>query len=383
MSQHLNNKPLSDILVVDFTHVLSGPFCTMMLADQGARVIKIEKTGTGDDSRAFGPFYEDNSSVYFEFVNRGKESITLNLKDADDLDLVKKMISKADVVVENFRPGTMARLGLGPDDLLKKYPQLIVCSISGFGQTGPMKFEPAYDTVVQALSGLMSVTGFPDGKPTRVGTSISDLTAGLFAYAAITTALVGRQKTGKGTTIDIAMLDGTFTLLEHGLMDALAEHIDPTRIGNAHPSICPFDAFQCTDRMLAICCGNDHLFGKLCDTLGLTEAKNDPKYATNDKRMQNQVSLKESMEAVLRTQPATVWSEKLQEAGIPAGLVQTVTEAEQMPQIIERDMITTIGNRQVPGNPIKFGGFDSSCANTPPPTLGSDNDKIRDYFNKK
>lgn len=380
MSQHLNSKPLSGILVIDFTHVLSGPFCTMMLADQGARVIKIEQPGTGDDSRAFGPFYEDHSSVYFEFVNRGKESITLNLKDVDDLNLAKRMISRADVVVENFRPGTMERLGLAPDDLLKQYPHLIVCSISGFGQTGPMKLEPAYDTVVQALSGLMSVTGFPDSNPTRVGTSISDLTAGLFAYSAITTALVGRQRTGKGTTIDIAMLDGTFALLEHGLMDALAENIDPKRIGNAHPSIAPFDAFRCADRMLAICCGNDHLFGKLCDTLGLTEAKTDPRYATNDKRMQNQASLKESMETVLMTQPATVWSEKLQESGIPAGLVQTVTEAEQMQQIIEREMIVTVGNRQFPGNPIKFGGFDSSCADTLPPALGSDNDKIRDYF---
>jgi CoA:oxalate CoA-transferase len=158
MNQLQKSKPLSGILVIDFTHVLSGPFCTMMLADQGARVIKIEQPGTGDDSRAFGPFYEDHSSVYFEFVNRGKESITLNLKDADDLNLAKRMISRADVVVENFRPGTMERLGLAPDNLLKQYPRLIVCSISGFGQTGPMKLEPVYDTVVQALSGLMSVT---------------------------------------------------------------------------------------------------------------------------------------------------------------------------------------------------------------------------------
>lgn len=382
MSQRLNGKPLSGILVIDFTHVLSGPFCTMMLADQGARVIKIERSGTGDDSRAFGPFYEDHSSVYFEFVNRGKESITLNLKDVDDLNLVKRMISRSDVVVENFRPGTMERLGLGPDDLLEQYPHLIVCSISGFGQTGPMKFEPAYDTVVQALSGLMSVTGFPDGNPTRVGTSISDLTAGLFAYSAITTALVGRHRTGKGTTIDIAMLDGTFALLEHGLMDALAEHIDPKRMGNSHPSIAPFDTYQCADRMLAICCGNDDLFGKLCDTLSLKEAKNDPRYAGNEKRMENQASLKESMEAVLKTDRATVWWDKLQESGIPAGLVQTVKEAEQMQQIIERDLIVTIGNRQVPGNPLKFGGFDSSCADTPPPALGSDNEKIRDYFNQ-
>ncbi len=382
MSENLNGKPLNGILVIDFTHVLSGPFCTMMLADQGARIIKIERAGSGDDSRAFGPFYEDNSSVYFEFVNRGKESITLNLKNANDLELVKRMISKADVVVENFRPGTMQRLGLGPEDLVKQYPQLIYCSISGFGQTGPMKLEPAYDTVIQALSGLMSVTGFPDGKPTRVGTSFSDLTAGLFAYAAITTALVGRQKTGKGTTIDVSMLDGTFTLLEHGLMDALAEHIDPKRIGNAHPSIVPFDAYQCSDRMLAICCGNDHLFVKLCDALGLTQAKADPNYATNEKRMENREALTEAIENVLKTQPAQTWSDKLQEAGIPAGIVQTVTEAEKMQQIVARDMVVTVGKRQLPGNPLKMGGYDSSCASTPPPALGADSDRIREFFSK-
>ncbi len=382
MSEIQKNKPLNGILVIDFTHVLSGPFCTMMLADQGARVIKIERAGTGDDSRAFGPFYEDQSSVYFEFINRGKESITLNLKDPDDLNLVKKMLARADVVVENFRPGTMGRLGLGPDVLVKEYPHLIVCSISGFGQTGPMKFEPAYDTVVQALSGLMSVTGFPSGPPTRVGTSISDLSAGLFAYSAITTALVGRERTGKGTTIDVAMLDGTFALLEHGLMDALAEHIDPKRIGNSHPSIAPFDTYQCKDRMIAICCGNDHLFGKLCETLKLTEAKSDPRYASNEKRMENRDSLKESMESVLKTDSATVWSNKLQGAGIPAGLVQTATEAEQMDQIKERDMIVTIRGRDVPGNPLKFGNYDSSCADTPPPELGADSDKIRQFFDQ-
>jgi CoA:oxalate CoA-transferase len=380
MSEIQKNKPLNGILVIDFTHVLSGPFCTMMLADQGARVIKIERAGTGDDSRAFGPFYEDQSSVYFEFINRGKESITLNLKDPNDLNLVKKMLAKADVVVENFRPGTMGRLGLAPDDLVKEYPHLIVCSISGFGQTGPMKFEPAYDTVVQALSGLMSVTGFPSGPPTRVGTSISDLSAGLFAYSAITTALVGRQRTGKGTTIDVAMLDGTFALLEHGLMDALAEHIDPKRIGNSHPSIAPFDTYHCKDRMIAICCGNDHLFGKLCETLKLTEAKSDPRYASNEKRMENRDSLKESMESVLKTDSGIVWSNKLQGAGIPAGLVQTATEAEQMDQIKERNMIVTIRGRDVPGNPLKFGNYDSSCADTAPPELGADSDKIRQFF---
>lgn len=380
MSQEGDRKPLAGMLVVDFTHVLSGPFCTMMMADQGARVLKIEHPGAGDDTRAFGPFYEDGSSVYFEFVNRGKESIALNLKDPADLELVKRMISRADVVVENFRPGTMTKLGLDPGELVKANERLVVCSISGFGQTGPMRREPAYDTVVQALSGLMSVTGFPDQSPTRVGTSISDLGAGLFAYAAITTALLARERTGKGTTIDVAMLDGTFVLLEHGLMDALAEHIDPTRMGNRHPSICPFDTYQCKNRMLAICCGNDQLFHTLCEALGLEAAKTDPRYATNELRLENQASLKEAMEGVMRTDDAESWHSKLRAAGIPNGPVQTVAEAENMEQLRSRDMVVTIRGRDVPGTPIKFGSYASSCAMSPPPDLDANGDRIRKEF---
>ena len=210
------SKPLEGITVVDMTRVLSGPYCAMMLADHGARVIKIERPGTGDDSRAFGPFYdkEATDSVYFHFVNRGKESIALNLKDDGDREVFETLLKSADVVIENFRPGTMAKLGYAPEDLRKKYPRLIVCSISGFGQSGPLSKLPAYDTVIQAMSGFMSVTGFPDGPPTRAGTSIADLSAGLFGFAAVSTALAGRERTGQGTTIDVAMLDGLFSMLE-------------------------------------------------------------------------------------------------------------------------------------------------------------------------
>jgi CoA:oxalate CoA-transferase len=378
--QATGSKPLAGITVVDFTHVLSGPFCAMMMADQGARVIKLERVGTGDDSRQFGPFYENGTSVYFHFVNRGKESIAVNLKNPADLDLVKRMIAKADVVIENFRPGTMAKLGLAPEDLVKEHPRLIFCSISGFGQTGPMSREPAYDTVVQALSGLMSVTGFPEGLPTRVGTSIGDLAAGMFAYMAILTALMARERTGKGTTIDVAMLDGLFALLEHGLMDALAKHLNPTRIGNRHPSISPFDAYTCKDRMLVICCGTDALFGHLCDGLGLNDLKGDDRFATNEKRNENQTALKEAMEQVLKQDSAEAWRKKLESAGIPVGLVQTVEEAEEMEQIRVRQMIVSLGGRKVPGNPMKFGAYDSSPAAMVPPALDKDGAKIREEF---
>jgi CoA:oxalate CoA-transferase len=373
-------KPLAGITVVDFTHVLSGPFCTMLLADQGARVIKLEREKTGDDSRQFGPFYDDGTSVYYYFVNRGKESVVVNLKDNDDLALVKKMISKADVVVENFRPGTMAKLGLAPSDLVDENPRLIVCSISGFGQTGPMSQEPAYDTVVQALSGLMSVTGFSESLPTRVGTSIGDLSAGLFAYSAIATALAARERTGKGTTIDIAMLDGLFSLMEHGLMDSLAKKINPERIGNRHPSISPFDAYFCKDRLLVICCGNDALFDHLCDVLGLPELKTDERFVTNEKRNENQQVLKDLMEKSLNQDTADSWREKLEKAGIPVGIALTVTEAENLEQIRFRKMVCSSGDKEIPGNPIKFGAYDSNMSSMAPPKLDADGIKIREEF---
>ena len=373
-------KPLEGITVVDFTHVLSGPYCAMVLADQGARVIKVERIRLGDDSRQFGPFYEDGTSVYYYFVNRGKESIAVNLKDPGDMSLIKRIISKADVVVENFRPGTMAKLGIAPDELVKEFPRLIVCSISGFGQTGPMSQEPAYDSVIQALSGLMSVTGFPDGIPTRVGTSIGDLSAGLFAYAAITTALYAREKTGKGTTIDISMLDGLFSLMEHGLMDSLALKINPERIGNRHPSITPFDAFACKDRLLVICCGNDVLFGHLCVTLGLPDLPKDQRFDSNAKRNANQQALKDLLEGPLRQDTAVAWRTKLEKAGIPVGLVLTVEEAENLEQIRFRNMVSQSGDKAVPGNPIKFGSYSAGISPVVPPRLDAEGPAIRKEF---
>jgi CoA:oxalate CoA-transferase len=373
-------KSLEGVIVVDFTHVLSGPFCAMMLADQGARVIKIERIRLGDDSRQFGPFYEDGTSVYYYFVNRGKESIAIDLKNPDDMNLVKRIMSTADVVIENFRPGTMAKLGISPEVLVKENPRLIVCSISGFGQTGPLSQEPAYDSVIQALSGLMSVTGFPDGIPTRIGTSIGDLSAGLFAYAAITTALYAREKTDKGTTIDISMLDGLFSLMEHGLMDSLALKINPERIGNRHPSITPFDAFACKDRLLVICCGNDVLFAHLCHTLGLHDLPKDERFVSNALRNKNQQALKDLLEVPLQKDTAASWREKLEKAGIPVGLVLSVEEAENLEQIRCREMVSHSGDKEVPGNPIKFGAYSSEISTVVPPDLDAEGPGIRKEF---
>jgi CoA:oxalate CoA-transferase len=380
---HLDtSKPhaLEGILVIDFTHVLSGPTCTRMLADAGARVIKIERPGKGDDTREMGPFAKDGTSEYYRFANLGKESIALNLKDPDDMALVRAMIAKADVVVENFRPGVMARLGLDPAKLVEQHPRLIVCSISGFGQYGPMHDQAAYDTVIQALSGIMDSTGFADGPPTRVGTSISDISAGIFGYAAIVTALVARERTGQGTTVDVAMLDSTFALLEHGLMDALGVHVRPKRLGNRHPFITPFDTFQCKDVLLAIAVGNDHLFRVLCSTLGLKDLPSDARYATNEARCENNVSLKAAMEGVLETDTAAAWRTKLEASGVPVGVVLNVDDTRRLEQIAARGMVKKVDGYEVPGNPMKFGRYNSMGTAIPSPELDNRGRAIRAEF---
>jgi CoA:oxalate CoA-transferase len=323
--------PLDGITVVDFTRVLAGPTCTRMLADGGARIIKIERPGTGDDTRLLGPFAEDGTE-YYRFANLGKESIALDLKDPDGLALVKSMIADADVVVENFRPGVMAKLGLEPTQLVEEHPRLIVCSISGFGQYGPLDDQAAYDTVIQAISGIMGATGDPNWPPTRVGTSISDILAGIFGYCGIVTALVARERTGKGTTVDIAMLDSTFSTMEQGLMDALALHHRPERLGNRQ-SMAPFDTYTCSDQLIAICVGNDHLFGILAETLRLPQLPTDPRFATNVERCANQADLKSAMEAVLKNGTAEGWHHRLQTAGIPVALVFNLDDTRRLEQI--------------------------------------------------
>jgi len=328
------NEPL------DFTRVLSGPTCAMMLADQGARVIKIGRPITGDDTRQMGPFYDDGLSVYSAFPNRGKESITLDLKNSDDLALAKRMIAKADVVVENFCPGTFAKLGLDPNKLTQDNPRLIVCSISEFGQYGPLHQDAAYDTVIQALSGIMDATGFPDGPATRVGTSIADLQAGIFGFCGILAALYAREKTGKGTTVDVAMLDSVF----------------------------------------AIPVGNDKLFTALCKALDLGDCIKDERLTTNVNRYQNHTPLKAIMEEVLSAKKAEDWCEILEIAGVPCDLILNIDDTRNLEQIKSRGMVQEVAGRLIPGNPIKFGSYYSLASVIPPPELNADSEKLRKEF---
>ena len=290
--------PLKNLLVVDLTRVLVGPYCTMILSDLGARVIKVEAPEIGDDSRNFGPFIEDYSA-YFMSLNRGKESIALNLKNDDDKKIFEKILAKADILVENFKPGTLEKWGYGWKDVSKKYPKLIYASASGFGQTGPLRELPAYDMVVQGMGGLMSVTGQPNTEPTRVGTSIGDITAGLFTAIGINAALYDRQKTGKGTFIDVSMLDCQIAILENAIARYLAKNEIPEPMGSRHPSITPFEAFKTKDSYIIIAAGNDKLFKNLCNVLQIQEISTDERFSTNSLRSENVDQLKKIIEEKL------------------------------------------------------------------------------------
>jgi CoA:oxalate CoA-transferase len=366
----------SGLLVVDLTRVLAGPFCTMMLAELGARVIKVENPDGGDDSRRFEPFFQ-GQSAYFASLNRGKESIALDLKDEADRAVFLKLIGRADVLVENFRPGTLERLGLGYEALRVVNPRLIYAAVSGFGQTGPWGKKPAYDLIVQALGGMMSVTGQPGGPPTKAGTSIGDITGGLFLLAGIAGALYHREKTGTGRLVDVAMLDGQLAILESAIMRHAATGQVPGPLGNRHPSITPFEAYAAADRPLVIAAGNDALFGKLCAALGRVELAGDTRYASNSARTRHAEELKADLEAVLRRQPARHWIDVLEAAGVPCSLIQNVAEAIAHPQTQARNMIVRAGALVMAGNPIKIEGFADEPTRHPAPGLNADGDRIR------
>ena len=371
--------PFSGLLVIDLTHVLNGPFATTILTDLGARVIKIEPPGDGDDTRGYGPF-DKGQSLYFSSINRGKESIVLNLKDEPDRVIFRNMVRQADVVAENFRPGVMARLGLAYEELSRLNPRLVYASSSGFGQTGPLSTYPAYDTIIQAMSGIMSLTGSPDGPPTRVGTSLSDLIAGVFMFSGIVSALYARERTGAGAQVDIAMFDSAFAFLEHGGMEYLASGEAPGRIGNRHPSIAPFDVFECSDGQVIICCGNDHLFNRLCRTIGRSELITDKRFQGNHDRLENDLALKVELEATLKSKAAAYWLEILHEAGVPIGPLLNVAEAAEHPQISARNMVIVAGGLRMPGNPVKISGYDDPQVRVGAPALDQHGAALRREF---
>ena len=379
------NGPLKDLLVLDLTRVLVGPYCTMMLSDLGARVIKVEAPEIGDDSRKFGPFVDDYSA-YFMSLNRGKESIALNLKNTDDKKIFDMILAKADILVENFKPGTLEKWGYGWKDVCKKYPKLIYASASGFGQTGPLKKLPAYDMVVQEMGGLMSVTGHPDSEPTRVGTSIGDITAGLFTTIGINAALYDRQKTGKGMFIDVSMLDCQIAILENAIARYLSKNEIPQPMGSRHPSIAPFEAFKTKDSYIIIAAGNDKLFEKLCNILNISEIIKDEKFNSNSSRSKNINELKKILENKLANQCTADWVNQMEKERIPCGPIYNIKEAVENPQVESRNMIVkayhkVIGDFKLAGNPIKMSSYKDEKTRGDIPDLDEHREKILKEFN--
>lgn len=347
---------LSGIRVLDFTQVLAGPFCTMNLADFGAEVIKIEKPGYGDGSRIFGPFLNGQSG-YYTLVNRGKKGVAIDLKRGRDV--IYKMVESCDIVVENFKPGVMEKLGYSYEKLKEINPKLIYCSISGFGQTSPMRDLPAYDIVAQGMSGMMDITGYPDALPARVGSSLGDVSAGLYAVTGILMALYHRAQTGEGQYVDIAMLDSVFAFIETNVVRHTIGGVHPTRVGARHPLSAPFDLYRCKDGMVIIAVASDPHFAKLCAMIGQPELSADPRFDSDPHRSVNDVELKKILEDFFKDYTVDEALAMMQEIAIPCGPLCSVDDACKNPSILQREMLVEIdqpgmGKVRITGNPMKL-----------------------------
>jgi crotonobetainyl-CoA:carnitine CoA-transferase CaiB-like acyl-CoA transferase len=369
--------PLDGITVLDLTRVLSGPYCTMLLGDMGARVIKVEQPGKGDDTRAWGPPFLEGESAYFLSINRNKESVTLDFKHPDGRALLEQLIAKADVLVENFRPGTLTKFGLDYETLSQRHPRLVYCSISGFGHTGPRQKQPGYDAVMQAEGGLMSITGAADGPPYRLGVAIVDIVTGMFAAYGVAMALFARERTGKGQEVDLAMLDATVALLTYQAGNYFASGKVPARLGNRHPSIVPYETFTASDGEFVLAVGNDEQWRRFCAVAGLPD---DERFATNRQRVSGYDGLRPLVADRLRDQPREFWIDALTKAGVPCGSVRNFEELFADPQLDAREMIAmvehaTIGPLKALGVPIKLSET-PGAVRTPPPTLGQHTDAV-------
>ncbi len=373
--------PLAGIFIVDLTRVLAGPYCTMVLADLGARVVKVESPA-GDDARSIGPFV-NGVSAYFASLNRGKQSIALDLKAAADRAIFDALVARADVLIENFRPGVMQRLGYGWEVLAAKHPSLVMASVSGFGQTGPYATRPAYDVVVQAMGGIMSLTGELGGEPARVGTSLGDIGAGLFSAIGIQAALVERARTGVGRHIDVGMLDCQVAMLENAIARYRATGDVPGPLGTRHPSIAPFQALRASDGHVVVAAGNDALFAKLCAAIGRSALASDARFVSNALRTENVDALAVELETVLATAGVTHWLERLEAAGIPCGPLNDVAAVLDDPQVRARNMIVTsedptAGTLTLAGNPVKLSGVEDPPTRPAAPALDADRRALLD-----
>jgi formyl-CoA transferase len=380
-------QPLEGIRVLDLTRILAGPYCTMMLGDLGADVIKVERPIHGDDSRAWGPPFVGEPSgrhpgeaAYFLATNRNKRSITVDLKNPEGQEIVRRLAGISDVLVENFRGGTLERMGLGYDALHDLNPRLVYCSISGYGRTGPYANRPGYDFIIQAEGGMMGITGPEEGPPYRVGIPIVDIATGMFATTAILAALRARDLTGEGQSVDMSLLDSQVALLTNVASNYLVGGQAPSRLGNAHPNIMPYEAFRARDKWFALAAGNERQWALLCGVIGRPDLRDDPHFVDNSKRLVNRAALREELEAAFATRDAEEWLAELRQAGLPCGPINTVPEVFEHPQVQARELVVeaehpTAGALQFPGFPYKFSQT-PAAVRRPPPRLGEHTEQV-------
>jgi len=374
------SQVLKGIKVLDLTRALAGPYCTMLLADYGAEVIKVELPGTGDDTRGWGPPFVEGESAYFMSINRNKKSLTLDMKNTKSKDILERMIKQSDIIVENFRPGAADRLGLGYEQVKKINPKIIYCSISGFGQDGPYRELPGFDQTLQGMGGMMSITGEPNGPPMKVGVAIADISGGMFAAFGIMLALFHRQKTGKGQWVDTSLLDSQIAWLTYRAGEYFASGKLPEKVGSGHPMIVPYQAFKAKDEYINIAAGNDQLWKRFCKVINMENIMDDPKFVTNAKRVENRKELIAILSKIIETKTGAEWLKLLEDAGIPAGPIYTLDKLFSDPQVLHRKMMVELthpkaGKIKVTGVPVKLSEAPGEIT-APPPLLGQHNKEV-------
>ncbi|MBM4256706.1 MAG: CoA transferase [Deltaproteobacteria bacterium] len=374
------SSPLDGFRILDLSRVLAGPYCTMMLGDLGAEVIKVERPGAGDDTRAWGPPFVGGESAYYLCANRNKKSITVNLKAEKGREIVRQLAKISDVLIENYKVGELTEMGLGYEALRELNPGLVYCSITGYGQNGPNKDLPGYDFIIQGRGGVMSITGEPDGEPMKVGVAIVDITAGLYAANAIQAALLARTRTGKGQAIDISLLDAQVAWLANVASSYLVSGKRPGRFGNAHATIVPYQSFKANDGFFCLAVGNDGQWQKLCQVIGQPTWASDPRFATNPARVQHREILVPVLQEVFATRDIAFWLREIAAGGIPCGPVQTLDEVFADPQVMARDMIWTVphptaGEVRLVGSPLKLSETPVS-ARLHPPLVGEHTEEV-------
>jgi crotonobetainyl-CoA:carnitine CoA-transferase CaiB-like acyl-CoA transferase len=374
--------PLDGILVADFSRVLAGPFASMTLGDLGADVIKVERPGGGDDTRAWGPPWRDGESTYYLGLNRNKRSVALDLADPGDRELARRLGERADVLIESFRPGLMAGWGLDGDALRERNPGLVTCSVTAFGTGEAGRALPGYDFLLQAMGGLMHVTGEADGPPLKVGAAVVDLVCGLLAVVGIQAALREREETGRGRHVEVSLMDSALASLLNQGSAWVSGGVRPRRRGNRHPSIVPYETYEAQDRPFAVAVGNDRLFARLCEAVGLPELAADPRFVTNSARVEHVDALAERLESVFRTRPAAEWVQRLRAVNVPVGPINGVDEAFALAQELGMQPTQEVGGVPLVSPPLRLDG-ERPPIRRPPPRLDEHGEEIRAWLSEE